>query len=514
MSDSKQAPEKWNAEEQREQRKARLAEMKSKDGGKKPIHKSSKAAKIIVSIVLVVALLAGGTWWAINIGIPQRMVTAMTVGTQKVTAAEFNFMYRSQLSYYGIDPTTTDGQTTLKGAYNETFATLNDWLKDSVAVQLQQIVVLSENAKAKGLTLTAEEVASVDAFMKTIEDDAATAKKDADTYLIANYGIGVNKDVVRGIYEKYLLGQKFSTELTKSYTFTDAELQTYYDANKDTFDVADYRTFTIDAVIATDATEEQKTAAMAAAKAKADAMAALITDETTFKAQCIAYAADDTEKTAYTESDKSLVTGAYKADVSDTANSAWLFDAARKTGDKTVTESTTGYTVLYFINRSIADTAHVSVRHILISALKNQTDATTNATAEEIATAQTKADSILAEFKAGAQTEDAFAALATANTADTGSAATGGLYSDIFAGSGMVAEFEAWAVDPSRKTGDTGIVQTDYGFHIMYFVANDGPEWKINVKNTLTNDKFTAYYEEQKALFPYKLDSFGMGFVK
>lgn len=514
MSDSKQTPEKWNAEEQREQRKARLAEMKSKDGGKKPIHKSNKVAKIVVAIVLIIALLGGGTWWAVNIGIPQRMVTAMTVGTQKVTAAEFNFMYRSQLSYYGIDPTTTEGQTTLKGAYDDTFATLGDWLKDSVAIQLQQIVVLSENAKAEGLTLNAEEVASIDSFLQTIKDEATLAKQDADTYLIANYGVGVNMDVVRSIYEKYLLGQKFSTELVESFTFTDAELQTYYESNKDTFDVADYRTFTIAAVVATDATDEQKAAAMAEAKTKADAMVALITDETTFKAQCIAYAADEAQKTAYTDADKSLVTDAYMANVGTTADAAWLFDAARKTGDKTVIESTTGYNVLYFINRSIADTAHNSVRHILISALKNQADPTTDATAEEIATAKAKADSILAEFKAGAQTEDAFAALATANTADTGSAATGGLYSDIFAGSGMVAEFEAWTIDPSRKTGDTGIVQTDYGFHIMYFVANDGPEWKISVKGTLTNDKFSAYYEEQKALFPYKLDSFGMGFVK
>ena len=36
----------------------------------------------------------------------------------------------------------------------------------------------------------------------------------------------------------------------------------------------------------------------------------------------------------------------------------------------------------------------------------------------------------------------------------------------------MVDAFENWCFDASRATGDTGIVETEYGYHVMYFVGN------------------------------------------
>ena len=36
----------------------------------------------------------------------------------------------------------------------------------------------------------------------------------------------------------------------------------------------------------------------------------------------------------------------------------------------------------------------------------------------------------------------------------------------------MVASFNDWCFDSNRKSGDTGIVETTYGFHVMYFVGN------------------------------------------
>ena len=61
-----------------------------------------------------------------------------------------------------------------------------------------------------------------------------------------------------------------------------------------------------------------------------------------------------------------------------------------------------------------------------------------------------------------------FAQLAEEHTADPGSASTGGLYEDIYPGQ-MVSAFNDWCFDESRQAGDSGIVQTDFGYHIMYF---------------------------------------------
>ena len=65
-------------------------------------------------------------------------------------------------------------------------------------------------------------------------------------------------------------------------------------------------------------------------------------------------------------------------------------------------------------------------------------------------------------------TVEHFAQLAGEHTADPSSASTGGLYQDIYPGQ-MVSAFNDWCFDKSRQVGDSGIVQTDFGYHIMYF---------------------------------------------
>ena len=50
----------------------------------------------------------------------------------------------------------------------------------------------------------------------------------------------------------------------------------------------------------------------------------------------------------------------------------------------------------------------------------------------------------------------------------------------------MVPEFEQWATDKNRRAGDVGIVKSQYGYHIMYFIY-DGPVCKLNAKNDLMN---------------------------
>lgn len=115
------------------------------------------------------------------------------------------------------------------------------------------------------------------------------------------------------------------------------------------------------------------------------------------------------------------------------------------------------------------------VRHILIQPEGGTTDETgaTVYTEEEWAAALEEAEQLLAEWKAGEATEESFAALVAANTDDTGSASTGGLYQDINLDSSYVPEFLEWSISADRKSGDTEIVKTTYGYHIMYFVQGE-----------------------------------------
>ena len=102
---------------------------------------------------------------------------------------------------------------------------------------------------------------------------------------------------------------------------------------------------------------------------------------------------------------------------------------------------------------------------------------TTTAAYEE---ALKKAETVLESYKKK-PTEENFAALAKANTDDTGSSTTGGLYEGVVEGQ-MVAEFNDWCMDSARKSGDVDIIKTKYGYHLMYFIEGRIPSWKADVK--------------------------------
>ena len=96
-----------------------------------------------------------------------------------------------------------------------------------------------------------------------------------------------------------------------------------------------------------------------------------------------------------------------------------------------------------------------------------------------------KADSILAKFNKTDKSEYEFAKLAEQYSTDSASTSSGsndsfgGLYESVTLGQ-MVPDFEKWSIDDSRKYGDTGIVKSDYGYHIMFFI-NDCPEYQSKI---------------------------------
>lgn len=258
------------------------------------------------------------------------------------------------------------------------------------------------------------------------------------------------------------------------------------------------------------AEEEAKAAAMAEAKAKADEMLSKIKDEASFEKVYDKYASDTSVDSLNTDKKKSSISP------TDVAN--WLFEADRQAGDTTVIEDTSNnaYYVVYFKDRYLDHTKTVDVRQILISADTSssdaaETDETETAAAGETATAETesaeaqeqakedakaaakvKAEQILKDWKSGDATEDSFAELAKTYSDDTGSNTNGGLYEAVKEGQ-MVTNFNDWCFDASRKAGDTGIVESDYGYHIIYFIGDDAEEWHVNIEDTITSNKLNDY---------------------
>ncbi len=137
------------------------------------------------------------------------------------------------------------------------------------------------------------------------------------------------------------------------------------------------------------------------------------------------------------------------------------------------------------------ETVLVNVRHILI-----QPSDTSDDSAWESAEGQ--ANTLLQQWKDGEATEDSFAELATTWTSDLGSKETGGLYENVYPGQ-MVAEFNDWCFDEARQVGDTAVVKTDYGYHIMYFSGKtDTLFWRYRARLDLISQLYQDAVKAQQ----------------
>ena len=161
------------------------------------------------------------------------------------------------------------------------------------------------------------------------------------------------------------------------------------------------------------------------------------------------------------------------------------------------------------------DGVYVDIRHILILPDGATVDTIYTETFSEEAweIGKQRADEILNQWLSGEQTEENFATLANEHSADPGSNTTGGLYTDVATGE-MVEAFDAWCFDENRKAGDYGIVQTELGFHIMYF-SGSRPVWVAYAESDLLGERGSSLVFEITDKYPLIVDysKINLGYV-
>ncbi len=178
----------------------------------------------------------------------------------------------------------------------------------------------------------------------------------------------------------------------------------------------------------------------------------------------------------------------------------WLFDETTKVGDtKTITsegDKKSTYSVYFMENTSHLDESTTKdVAHILVSFDDYKTG--TTITDEEKAKAKAEADKILADYLAGEKTQEAFEKLGEEKTADSNV-----VYEGVSKGD-MVEEFENWIFDEARTVGETGIVETTYGYHVMYFIGDGKLAWENTAHSGVLNDLFTEWVETNATTYNY-----------
>ena len=204
-------------------------------------------------------------------------------------------------------------------------------------------------------------------------------------------------------------------------------------------------------------------------------------DEQAYLDQVAAYVSEDAADTY--DPDTATIREDYSFSSFGDFYADWLSDPARQEGDTSYfVNGTNSCAVIYFIRHEDHTFQMPNVRHILISAADTSDEAAMN-------TAKEQAEAILNEYLDGEQTEDAFAELAKTYSADN--AENGGLYENIVPGQ-MVEAFDAWCYEEGRQVGDTGIVVTEYGYHIMFFSGYGDVYQDYMVENAMRN----ADYQE------------------
>lgn len=537
---------KTQAEAYRAERKERLAKAAAKKAKKSPAVEKTKSIVLkVVAIVLAVVIGCGAVYGILNFfGAPQKMFKVKIADTEyKFSLAEYNYRYYtlasqyrstalqydsyygegSGLTYLGYDSSKTpDNQeyteamsamtgVTMEDLGNPEKATWADVFKYGAINQIVSAKYLSAKAKEAGVTLTEDEQKTID---ETIESSKSTAKSNdysLDRYLHTNVGKGMSEKLYRQILEENALASSYATKLQDNLldAVTEDEINERYNLNKDSYDIVTLRLYTIKATadVASDATEAEKTEAQdkakATAKKDADAFLAAVTDEASFIAQAkkaILSADNDSKDDGDATTLKEDTTySVLKATSEELAN--WAYDDARQAGDKTLVVDENGNCHLAFMKTLAHKDTSISsadVRHLLVAFPETEKDEDGNdiaLTDAQKAETKKKAQEILDEYLKN-PTEDNFAALAKEKTDDTASAEDGGLYTEVSASSNYVEPFKNWATDAARKVGDTGLVETDYGYHIMYYVKANEPTWYVTVKNEIFAENFTAQTDD------------------
>lgn len=382
-----------------------------------------------------------------------------------------------------------------------------DFFVDQTVLSASMFVTLAEAALEANMELSKEDKAEIEDQLTQIEDIGKEQGYDSiDSFLKDVYGDMVTRKTLEKCFEIHLLASEYYAYLYNGYEYTEEDYENYAKENKEAIYKADYISLKIEADVGEQATEEQTAAACAAALEKAEAIDGAITGEQGFLDQIEDFlrqkytvVADDTEiaedaENTITETslanlvEQSQTTGA--AYTADQIGSDWLYSEDRKAGDHTVIEAQgLDYYTVYYIVKPIyrQEYSTVNVRHILLSS-----DTYGSAQA-----AKEKAEGLLKELLASEELQTAFEAYVSEYSEDPGSAGTGGLYANVDKGQ-MTEAFEAWCFDEDRKPGDTGIVETEYGAHVMWLEETGLLSWQATADSALRSADYTAEYETLK----------------
>ena len=529
-----------------------------------------------VVMVLVVAIVVGVSVRSPIAGAIDRGTHAATVGTHELTTTDLSYFYVDAINTYtqsvynnyysmlgdywylglGFSTSTPLNEQEYKGEAEgeEDIPTWADYFMNEAFESAKSVYGLYDKAVAENHKLTEDQQKALTDLEASLELTALySGYSSAASYLRSTYGDGANLKTYSKYYEISALASSYYQDYAESLEYEDKDYREHEKGKFNDFSTFSYSVYQIkvdnylpkettstdkDSKASTETTvppttsastkkeptKEELAAALEKAKADADKLAAgTYKDGAAFDLaiQALEINKGNTKVTSTVSED------VFYGNISNSDIKKWVGNANRKEGDVTViaitekdssdkenpTLKTTGYYVVYFTERNDNEINLVDVRHILVQfegGTKDSDGNTTYSDAEKNK-AKEEAEKLLSDWKAGEATEESFGKLADEKTDDTGSKGNGGLYEGIYPNQ-MVEAFNDWCFDAERKAGDTGIVETEYGYHVMYFSKTQDITYRDSmIKAELVSEDSKEWHDAiQEAVKVVKVNLDGM----
>ena len=447
----------------------------------------TKKAVIVLALFAVVGLIVLG----LNSNLFYRNVTAVTVEDQRFSVADMNFYYANSFNF------------------------------DAAVEAARRSTVLHNRAVEEGLTLDEDARSMVDGIIDTVTNEyTELGFRSTSQLLSTHYSSRMNVRILRERMEFDALGRMYEDLFMERQrdSFTEDMLEAFYTEHRDNYDQLTFRAFEIPFFLGEiDFTTDEAALAdiplntLAEAHMSADAIVS-ITEELGEEGFLLAvldamgeHGMEEGVDADFNTMQRNVARGTVMA----AAYGEWLTDESREYGDVTVIEGESSVFVLYFIDLNENRFHTSNVRHILIgldnSLFFDDDGEPLTLTDEDIdrletqqrAEALEQAEDVLAQWRAGEATEDSFIELVREYSADNWqNNESPGLF-EVHEGSDFVDEFEDWAIDPARAPGDVDIVETQFGYHIMYFVGESELERRHSiVQRDMANEAFQTWLED------------------
>lgn len=307
------------------------------------------------------------------------------------------------------------------------------------------------------------------------EESALSERARMMNHLEMKYGRGVSESDILDSLKLSALAIKYQNELSKSYVLSDDEIETIYAQNRYEYENCDFIKYELNY-------NTEYIFDYQSAKEHVDTLLTC-SDETEFT---------NTVKNILTNVMKisdanaaATVSGLKTENFTYNGNepaSEWLFGERKQYDTSMIDDRDNNKFYVYMITDTPKkDTEKcVSVRNILVRSKEN-------------------AAAILQQWQEGNSSEEEFSYLAWAYSTDSATAFDGGLRK-FFKKGQLTEEIDKWCFDENRNCGDCDIIETDYGWYIIYWIGECDYNWRSDI----ISSERERYLSEKKKEFAQK----------